>query len=262
MKVRTSGGPLTVDLTLTPLERVHSPYQELIVGKAEEFGRLLILDGEVQFAESDEFIYHEMLAYPPALLSKANRALILGGGDGLLAHRLLGLGIDTTIVDLDEEVIKLSKKYFYDMGSSSLDKAHVIIGDALKYESDEPYDVIYVDLPDYVDVPFLYDEKAFNHYKSLLKEGGFLAVHVDYYKLPELLDKIRGFFEYAFSYAAFVPSFFSLWTFTILSDKPFDPKELNKLDLRGKYYSPEVVWKYRAGLVPATTTNEKSEVLD
>ncbi len=262
MKVRTSGGPLTVDLTLTPLERRSSPYQELIVGEAEEFGRLLVLDGEIQFTELDEFIYHEMFAYPAAIASKAKRALILGGGDGLLARRLLDLGIETTLVALDEEVVKLSKKYFYDLGASSLDEANVIIGDALKFTADEKFDVIYVDLPDYVDVPFLYDERAFSHYKSLLREGGILATHVDYYKLGEMLNHVKPFFNHAFSYAAFVPSFISLWTFTMLSDSPLDLDTVKSTNIKGRYFSPERMWQFKAGIIPSNMSEETSEVIE
>ncbi len=265
MKVRVAGGPLTVDLSLSPIEERRSPYQHLLVAEAEEFGRLLVLDGEIQFSELDEHVYHEMLAYPPYLFSpkREKRVLILGGGDGLLASRLLNLGLDVTIVDLDKEVVELSKKYFYDMGAWALDKAHVVIGDALTYTTDKKFDVVYIDLTDFADVPQLYSQSAFNHYKLFLTEGGILATHVDYYKYEELLNRVSSLFSHHLSYAAYVPSFTSLWTFIVMKDgkEAFDVSLITNMNLKGKYFSPQAFWLYDPPQVPSINTEEKSFIV-
>ena len=47
------------------LYRGKSEYQEFLVVRSPFFGKMLILDGVVQFTERDEFFYHEMLAHVP-----------------------------------------------------------------------------------------------------------------------------------------------------------------------------------------------------
>ena len=41
-----------------------SEYQTIEIVDTLAFGRVLVLDGKTQSAESDEFIYHEMLVHP------------------------------------------------------------------------------------------------------------------------------------------------------------------------------------------------------
>ena len=58
-------------------------HQHLMIFHNAQLGRVMTLDGIVQTTESDEFIYHEMLAHVPILAhGNAKRVLIIGGGDG------------------------------------------------------------------------------------------------------------------------------------------------------------------------------------
>ena len=65
------------------LHQETTPFQKLDVVETVEFGKALILDGCLQIAEKDEFIYHEMIVHIP-MLSHPHpaRVLIIGGGDG------------------------------------------------------------------------------------------------------------------------------------------------------------------------------------
>ena len=51
---------------------------------------MLSLDGIIQFSQSDEFIYHEMIVHP-LLISHKNpkHFLVVGGGDGGVIKRSL-----------------------------------------------------------------------------------------------------------------------------------------------------------------------------
>src|SRR5690242_5384413 len=60
-----------------------SPFQTLRILNTPVYGRMLLLDDHVMLTESDEFIYHEMIAHVPmAFLPSARKVLIIGGGDG------------------------------------------------------------------------------------------------------------------------------------------------------------------------------------
>ena len=54
-------------------------HQRLIIFDNAEFGRVMMLDGVVQLATKDDFIYHEMMAHVPLFAhGQAKRALIVG----------------------------------------------------------------------------------------------------------------------------------------------------------------------------------------
>lgn len=61
-------------------------YQHLTVFRTDKrgpWGKVMTLDGAIQFTEYDEFVYHEMLANLSLTLHPAPKnVLIIGGGDG------------------------------------------------------------------------------------------------------------------------------------------------------------------------------------
>ena len=65
-------------------------YQQVQVLETAAFGRCLVLDGKIQSAESDEFIYHEALVHP-ALVTHPNpeTVFIAGGGEGATLREAL-----------------------------------------------------------------------------------------------------------------------------------------------------------------------------
>ena len=80
-----------------------SPYQNIQILDTIDFGRVLVLDGQTQLAESD-------LAYTRALMAGGSftdqEILILGGGDGaLLAELLTQDPAMVTMVELDGAVM-------------------------------------------------------------------------------------------------------------------------------------------------------------
>ena len=42
-----------------------SEYQRIDVFQSKEFGKMIVLDGEIIFSEADEFIYNEMVVHVP-----------------------------------------------------------------------------------------------------------------------------------------------------------------------------------------------------
>lgn len=151
-----------------------------------EFGRVLLMDNEVQFAETDEHRYHEMLIHPILDASVSNpRVLVLGGGDGIAAREILKWNPQSiTIVDWDHEFMEhVAIRMLMDINRNSLinDKVHVIHMNALTFvrNTDEQFDVIVVDLPDpegtemiqlYVDIIYAS--------QRCLSEKGSMVLHI------------------------------------------------------------------------------------
>ena len=68
-----------------------SEYQRIDVFESQEFGKMIVLDGEIVFSEADEFIYNEMVVHVPmAVHPNVKNVLIIGGGDGGVARVCVG----------------------------------------------------------------------------------------------------------------------------------------------------------------------------
>jgi spermidine synthase len=122
----------------------------------------LFIDGDLQFDERDEKIYHEGLALPALCLASGRlaaaqklSALIVGGGDGLAARELLKsqqvAKID--LVDYSAEVLDLAIKQLAHLNGMSLadERVTVHVQDAWQFVTDcieqkAQYDLILIDL--------------------------------------------------------------------------------------------------------------------
>ncbi len=72
------------------------------------------LDGVPQSSELDEYVYHEALVHPCLLASTiAKNIFIAGGGEGAVLREVLRHNTveHVTMVDIDSQVIELSRRY-------------------------------------------------------------------------------------------------------------------------------------------------------
>ena len=86
-----------------------SPYQRSVVthGKA---GHRLFLNGNLQFAQRDEYRYHEALVHPAmAAHGGPRKVAVLGGGDGMAVREILKYPSvqSITLVELDPAMTRL-----------------------------------------------------------------------------------------------------------------------------------------------------------
>lgn len=111
-----------------------SKYQDVLIFESSDHGTVLVLDNVIQCTERDESAYVPILFPPPkhnqliplsssyqemithlALNSHPNpeRVLVIGGGDsGVLREVVKHSTVKTAVLcDIDESVIRLSKKY-------------------------------------------------------------------------------------------------------------------------------------------------------
>ncbi|MGL4343824.1 MAG: polyamine aminopropyltransferase [Cellulosilyticaceae bacterium] len=133
-----------------------TPYQKIVVTRHKNDLRLY-LDGNIQFSSQDEYRYHEALVHiPMSLAPQKKHVLVLGGGDGLAVREILKYDeVETiTLVDLDEQMVKLCKEHplitKLNEGGLSHPKVQCVYEDAYKFliDSQMLYDVVVIDLPD------------------------------------------------------------------------------------------------------------------
>lgn len=162
-----------------------SDYQRIEVFESYEFGKMIVLDGEIIFSEADEFIYNEMVVHVPmAVHPNVKNVLIIGGGDGGVAKNLIEYGeiehID--VVEPDEMFIQVSREFFKE-SAKGFDDPRVEIHnmDGLRFlrRCSDKYDLIINDSTD----PFGHTEGLFTKefygscYRALHDDGIMVYQH-------------------------------------------------------------------------------------
>jgi spermidine synthase len=165
---------------------LRSDYQDIVLTSARGFDDVrLFLDGDLQFASSDERRYHEALVHP-ALLPGARSVLVLGGGDGLALREVLRHDAVERVVEveLDPAVLELARTdpRMVRANEGSLDdpRVELVVDDAMAWlrTADEVFDAVVVDLPD-PDAPAtakLYSQEFYGLAAQALAPGGRMVV--------------------------------------------------------------------------------------
>lgn len=195
-------------------------HQRLQLFESKAFGRVLTLDSVVQTTESDEFIYHEMMAHLPILAhGKAKRVLIIGGGDGGMAEEVLKHNSveRVTMVEIDAGVVEFSKQYLPNICKDAFDdpRLNLVIADGAKFvaETDERFDVAIIDSTDPIGpAEVLFTEAFYGNVKRCLNEGGIVATQngVPFLQGDELTSTLAAFrklFRDPTCYLATVPTY-------------------------------------------------------
>ena len=213
--------------------RKKTAYQEIIILKTFEYGNALMLDGCWMTSDRDEKYYHECLVHPAlSNLSEINTVLIIGGGDGGTLRECLKYKDITAIdlVEIDEEVINLSKHFLKKVGGNSwLDKRLKInICDGCKWVKNiknNYYDAILIDCSDPSDFANgLFSTNFYKECKRILKEKGILATQSEspesFKKIHiEIIQSLKSIFKTSSTMYAFVPFYPSgIWSWTFASN--------------------------------------------
>jgi len=88
--------------------------QRLEVIETELYGRVMLLNGEIQIATGSDAPVHEAMVHP-AMLAHDDPAnvLVIGGGDGGSTREALKHDPDhVDVVEIDERVVAVAKEYF------------------------------------------------------------------------------------------------------------------------------------------------------
>lgn len=197
-----------------------SKFQKIEIYETVKLGRLLLLDGIIQLTDSDEFVYHEMLANLPfyAHAGVPRRALVIGGGDGGVL-RELGRHPELETLDIceiDGEVIAAAREFLPGTACGYDDKRvniHIADGSEFIREHEADYDLVIVDStdPGGPGAP-LFGAEFYANLKRALRPGGVIATQSESpFLLPDVVRQLnraaRSVFKYV-GYAAFaVPTY-------------------------------------------------------
>jgi spermidine synthase len=218
-------------------------YQKVEVIQSSHYGKCLILDGHMQSAQLDEFIYHENLVHP-AMVACPNpkKVVIIGGGEGATLYEVLRhKSVEKCwMIDIDQRVVELCDEYMPEWHRGTFkDKRTVLLyEDGRKFleNSNEKFDVIIIDIPEPVEegpAYMLYTEEFYKMVATKLNENGMVSLQSGCSAEKELRclaavhNTLKKVFPLVYSWPANVPSFDIPWSFTMASMKT-DPKLLKR----------------------------------
>lgn len=239
------------------LYSAESDFQKIEVFESQEFGKFLMLDGEIIFSEADEFVYNEMVTHVPMSVHPlVKKVLIIGGGDGGVARELINYPEieEIDVVEPDEQMVEVCKEFFPDAVKGFDDeRVHIFHQDGLRFLRGrmEEYDLIINDSTD----PFGHTEGLFTKefygscYKALKPDGIMVYQHgspffdEDEEAFRAMHKKVFTSFPISRVYQAHIPTCPSgYWMFGFASKeyhpiKHFKPEKWNKRGLKTWYYT-------------------------
>lgn len=216
-----------------------SPYQRIVVTQGRQ-GARLYLNGNLQFAQSDEYRYHEALVHPAMAAHGAPKKIaVLGGGDGMAVREVLKYPSvqAVTLVELDPAMTGLFKSnaMMTALNGNALNDPRVSIvnTDAFRWlqETAEMFDVIVVDFPDPTN--FAIGKLFTNSFYSLLDKrlaaSGYAVIQTtspliarqSFWTVVQTVESIGLTTK---PYHAHVPSF-GEWGFVLASHRPWREPE-------------------------------------
>ncbi len=240
-----------------------SPYQKIQIVKNPTYGKCLIIDGKMQSAERDEFIYHEALIHPALILHpNPQKVLVIGAGEGATLRELLKYeNVSVTAIEIDPNVVDFAEKYLWEwhQGAFRNERVKLIFEDGWNFVryTREKFDVVVLDLPEpYPDTPAyrLYTEEFYKMIYHILNPSGIVVTQAETvqlgqeYKHFNIKKNFSAVFKSSYSYQTFIPSFDGSWGFLIGSRDELDPfrpveviNELIAKKIKGelKYYDGE-----------------------
>ena len=249
---RYNGAAIQIAVKEKVIEK-RSKFQKIEIFDTFDFGKMLVLDGKVQLTERDEAFYHEMLVHVPLISHKnPKKVLIIGGGDGGSLREVLKHDpSEVLLVEIDRDVIELSKKFLgIDGGAFKDERVAVLVEDGYEFlrSSKEKFDVIIVDGTDPNPFSVRISEEEF--FEVAEKRCDIFATQSqspfaqrDYFKqVVRNLKKIFSFFKI---YLGFVPTYpLGLWSYAIAKYAEIRlevvRRRFEERSISTNYYTPEV----------------------
>ncbi|HEU6443294.1 MAG TPA: polyamine aminopropyltransferase [Microvirga sp.] len=236
-------------------------FQDVLIFENAVFGKVLVLDGIVQLTELDTHIRCEMMAHVPLMAhGSARNVLIIGGGDGGTLREVLKHPVErATLVERDDEVIDLSRRFLPMVSGGAFDdpRANTVAMDGTQYvtETDDQFDVIIIDTTDPAGPGEpLFTSAFYRACRSRLRPGGMMVVQsgAPYFRPDELemvCDRLSGAFSGVRPYLAPVPAYAGGMLALVASGESHDvlcppcevlQQRFSSLRAQTRYYTPEV----------------------
>jgi spermidine synthase len=227
-------------LSLLRVQVIHvsrSAIQNIEVLESPIYGRILLLDGEMQLATGCDVHIHESLVHL-ALLTHENpqHVLVIGGGDGGACREILKHPVSqVSVVEIDPTVVRVAEEYFPETAAGFADQRVVLSymdGAEFIKQSSALYEVIIMDLSDPVGpAASLFSHEfycaAFQH----LTPNGLLVTHAESPdSCPEafyrIVSTLRAVFPIVRPFRVWIPCYMDLWG-RVIASRHYDPLELS-----------------------------------
>ncbi len=236
------------------LYKGRSRFQEIIVIRNPYYGRMLLLDDVVQITERDEFFYHEMMTHIVMHSHpEPKKVVVIGGGDGGVVREVLKHKTVEKVffVEIDEEVINVSRKFFPTV-SAGMDDARVEIkimdgADFVLNRKQADIDAVIIDSTDIIGFArSLFTTDFFNNVKNCLTKDGMFVTHTEslhFHKdiVIEIQEVLKKVFPVVDLYTAPIATYPGNWWAFAVASKNLSPREVRRrYDISTKYYSDEI----------------------
>lgn len=249
-----------------------SKFQNIHVFESAGFGKMLALDGIIQLSQSDEFIYHEVIAHVP-LMTHPNpeNFLVVGGGDGGVMREARKHPLkDLYQVEIDREIVDIAKKHlsFISKGAFSDKRLKIYFEDGFVFMKryKDFFDCMVVDSTDPVGPGKVLFEKPFyslvhdalsSDGVAIFQLGPFLDFDLI---IRDIAKKLKTLFKYVTPVRLAMPSYSCGCEYCfLLATKTIDPTKISTAVLAKrlshrlgakakslKYYTPAI---HQASLV-------------
>jgi len=224
-------------------------FQAIEIIRSPVYGKMVIIDGDVQSTERDEYIYHETLVHPAFIAHPNPETIYLaGGGEGATLREILKHKSVKSVIkcDIDVKAIQLFMEVLPEWHQNSFfdNRVTLLHEDArvnLENQKNNSFDIIVSDLTEPTEggpSQKLFSNEFFKICYQKLKPDGFICLQasllqINSYEMhASILKTMQETFPIVRSLITFVPSFDTTWGFAIGSKSidPLDivPGEINK----------------------------------
>jgi len=206
---------------------------DVVIADSPTYGRVLFLEGELQSAETDQAIYHELLVHPVMAATASlpdRKVLVVGGGEGATVQEVLRWTdvSNVTWIDIDQGLVNLCRRHL-DWTENDVynDPKVTFLAEDIRTALPrlaQHYDVIILDLPDPdpsdTETHRLYGPSFWTLLHNHLTEHGAIVSHagpvspgadVETYRNGlHLIQSVEGI---GYPYHILIPSFQGEWGF-------------------------------------------------
>jgi spermidine synthase len=231
-----------------------SKFQGIMVIRNPYYGKMLILDDVVQITERDEFFYHEMLTH---VVMHANphpkKIIVIGGGDGGVVREVLKHKTVEKVyfIEIDEEVINVSKRFFPNVSSGIDDpRVEIKIMDGAEFitkRKNSDIDAVIIDSTDIIGFArSLFTTDFFTSVKNCLTKEGMFVTHTEslhFHKdmVIEIQEVLKRVFPVVDLYTTPIATYPGNWWAFAVASKGLSPRETRRNPkIKTKYYSDEI----------------------
>ncbi|MCD6082013.1 polyamine aminopropyltransferase [candidate division WOR-3 bacterium] len=241
-----------------------SRWQKIEILHTKVWGKVLFLDGKIQSAQIDEFIFHEALVHTPMFVHPApHKVLVIGGGEGADLREILRHNtVDKVVmVDIDGELVDACKKYLPEWSCGAFDdprvELHIDDGRDWLTRCEDKFDIVIIDLTEPLEGGpslKLFTREFYELVKSSLTPEGVISVqsgsaapsHCRFFS--SVYKTLRAVFPIVSPYWAYIYTFQMPWGFnlaTLTLDPLVDTTTLERRQTERqvtglRYYSPHL----------------------